>query len=253
MAALDPLGATTRGLGEVIARALHAGATSLVIGLGGSASTDGGAGALDALAGIDPPPGGVTLLTDVTASLLGPEGAAAVFGPQKGATPADIAVLEDRLTAWASHFAADPATPGAGAAGGTAYGLLAAWGAVIEPGSAAIAALTGLDDALRDAALLITGEGTFDDTSLRGKVVGHALELAQRDRTRVIVIAGRVETEPRLPDGSPVASISLTEMAGSTEAAVADPTHWLIRAGRAAALESGYLPDFGPKPARETP
>lgn len=233
---LDPLGATTRGLGEVIAAALGSGASALVIGLGGSASTDGGAGALEALVGMQPPPGGVRLLTDVTAPLLGPTGAAAVFGPQKGATPADILILEERLTDWAAGFVADPTTPGAGAAGGTAYGFLAAWDATIEPGSTAIATLTGLPEHLKTADVLITGEGSFDDTSYTGKVVGHALQLAQdAPVARTIAIAGRFTTEPHLPDGRPVASISLSLLAGSTEAALTDPTRWLISAGQQAA------------------
>uniref|UniRef100_UPI0037830070 glycerate kinase n=1 Tax=Pseudolysinimonas sp. TaxID=2680009 RepID=UPI0037830070 len=148
MQTLNALDATTRGLGEVIAAALDAGAVSLVIGLGSSASTDGGAGALHALGTRSAPPGGVTLLTDVTAPLLGPAGAAAVFGPQKGASPADVDVLEERMRAWAARYPdADPDTPGAGAAGGTAFGFLAAWGARIVPGAAAIADLTGLSAA----------------------------------------------------------------------------------------------------------
>lgn len=233
---LDPLGATTRGLGETIAAALDAGATALVIALGSSASTDGGSGALHALAGHRPPAGGVRLLTDVTAPLLGPAGAAAVFGPQKGATPDDVVALERRLTEWAAGFDTDPATPGGGAAGGTAYGFLAAWGATIDSGSAAIATLTGLDDELRDADILITGEGSFDSTSLTGKVVGHALALAQAASVaRMIVIAGRIATEPKMPGGRPAASVSLTELAGSTEAALDDPARWLIEAGKAAA------------------
>ena len=236
MSALDPLGATTRGLGEVIAAALRSGASGLVIGLGGSASTDGGAGALGALTGIEPPPLGVTLLTDVIAPLLGPTGAAAVFGPQKGATPADIAFLEGRLTDWAGGFDADPNTPGAGAAGGTAYGFLAAWNATIEPGSTAIATLTKLPEHLRTADVLITGEGSFDETSYTGKVVGHAMQLAQdAGVARTIAIAGRFTTEPHLLDGRLVASISISVLAGSPEAALADPTRWLISAGQQAA------------------
>lgn len=239
MRPLNALDATTRGLGEVIAVALDTGARALMIGLGGSASTDGGAGALEALSGRTPPPGGVTLLTDVTAPLLGPTGAAAVFGPQKGASPADVEVLERRMLEWAAGFPdTDPATPGAGAAGGTAFGFLAAWGARIQPGAAAIATLTNLPTHLETADVFITGEGSFDDTSYTGKVVGHALELAQgRNVARIIAIAGRFATEPHLPDGRPVASISLSLLAGSTEAALADPTRWLISAGQKAASQ----------------
>ena len=237
MERLDPLGATTRGLGEVIAAALDAGAPSLVIALGGSASTDGGAGALAALGARPAPPGGVTLLTDVTAPLLGAHGAAAVFGPQKGATPSDVAALELRLRDWAARFDTDPTTPGSGAAGGTAFGFVAAWNARIEPGAPAIARLTGLTRATGTADILITGEGAFDATSSTGKVTGHALRLAGENGTRVVVIAGRVATEPRLPDGRGAASISLVDLAGSPEAAMADPARWLTAAGARAATQ----------------
>lgn len=238
MPQLDALGATTRGLGELIATALDAGARDLVIGLGGSASTDGGAGALEALDGRRPP-GAVTLLTDVTAPLLGPAGAAAVFGPQKGATPADIDLLEDRMREWAVRFpAADPDAPGAGAAGGTAFGFLAAWGARIEPGAAAIADLTGLTSALGDADVLITGEGRFDATSLSGKVVGHALRAAEAATVaRVIAIAGQVAIAMPSLAGATTASLSLSDLAGSTEVALADPAAWLTRAGAEAAAQ----------------
>jgi glycerate kinase len=236
---LDPLGATTRGLGEVIAAALDAGARELVIALGGSASTDGGKGALDALDRSRPPSRGVRLLTDVTAPLLGPAGAAVVFGPQKGATPEQVAELEERMRRWAERWTADPATPGSGAAGGTAYGFLAAWGAQIESGSGAMARLTGLERALDGADAFLTGEGSFDATSLTGKVVGNALDLAERNGlvARTTVIAGRVATEPHAPSGAPVASLSLVDLAGSTDAALADPARWLTVAGARAAAQ----------------
>ena len=239
MAGLDPLDASTRGLGEVIAAALDDGARALVIGLGGSASTDGGAGALEALGGRPAPPGGVTLLTDVSAPLLGPTGAAAVFGPQKGATPADVEALEGRLRAWAARFpGADPTTPGAGAAGGTAFGFLAAWGARLEPGAAAIAQLTGLTAALSGTDLLVTGEGRFDATSLTGKVVGHAFRAARAAGvTRVVVIAGQVAIAPPSLETTATASLSLSTLAGSAEAALADPATWLRRAGAEAAAQ----------------
>ena len=272
MAALDPLGATTRGLGEVIAAALDAGATSLVIALGGSASTDGGAGALRALglelfdqtgsplpdgggalarlsrideSRLRPSPAGVRLLSDVTAPLLGPTGAAAVFGPQKGATPAEVALLDGALARFADVVArtprdahgADPAesAAGAGAAGGTGYGFLAVWGAEIDAGSAAIATLTGLDAAAASADVVLTGEGRFDATSLTGKVVGNALQLATRPDARRGVIAGSLASAP--PDG--VWSASLVDLAGSQDAAIDDPARWLYAAGIAAAHELG--------------
>lgn len=257
MGALDPLGATTRGLGEVIGRALDGGATSLVIGLGGSASTDGGAGALAALglalldgagaaipdgggaladlARVDraplraAPPGGVRLLSDVTAPLLGPLGAAAVFGPQKGATPDDVAALDAALARFAELLGGDPELPGAGAAGGTGFGFAAAWGAELEPGSAAIADLTGLPAAVAGADVLLTGEGRFDATSLAGKVVGHALGMVAGTTTRAGVIAGRVDADPGCW------SAALVELAGSPDDALRDPARWLEAAGAAAA------------------
>ena len=213
----DPLGATTRGLGEVIAAALDDGATALVIALGGSASTDGGAGALTALglhlldgddrplghgggelarlSRIDrstlrrAPAGGIRLLSDVTAPLLGPTGAASVFGPQKGADADDVRTLENALAQYAGLLRGDPAVAGAGAAGGTGYGFVAAWGAAIESGARAIAQLTGLTAEAASADAVITGEGRFDATSATGKVVGDVLSLAGG---RTMIIAGQL-------------------------------------------------------------
>jgi glycerate kinase len=256
MSAPDPLGASTRGLGEVIGAALDAGAASLVIGLGGSASTDGGAGALAALgmrlldsddrplgdgggelarlARVDrsalrpAPPGGVRLLSDVTAPLLGPQGAAAVFGPQKGASPDDVRTLEESLATFAGLLGDGAAVPGAGAAGGAGYGFLAAWGARIEAGSAAIATLTGLVAEAASADLVITGEGRFDATSMTGKVVGGVLGLAGQ---RTVIVAGQLAAEP--PSG--VRGWGLTDLAGSVDAALDDPARWLREAGAEAA------------------
>jgi glycerate 2-kinase len=240
MAAPDPLGATTRGLGDVIAAALDFGAQTLVIALGGSASTDGGVGALEALGlriadgSVDrrslraAPPGGVTLLTDVSAPLLGPHGTAAVFGPQKGATADDVRELETRLSVVAGVFGGDPAHPGAGAAGGTAYGLAAVWGATITSGADFVAELTGLDAALADADVALTGEGRFDAQSVGGKVVGRVLSTATG---RTVVIAGALER------AAPDLAYSLTDLAGSQESALAHPENWIEFAAAAAARE----------------
>ena len=228
----DPLAATTRGLGEVIAAALDAGAQRLVVALGGSASTDGGRGALEALGWPHSlraaPPGGVVLLTDVTAPLLGPTGSAAVFAPQKGADADQVAVLEARLAAFAALLGGDPSAPGAGAAGGTAYGLSAVWGATITSGADYIADLTGVHD--RPADVLITGEGRFDAQSHGGKVVG---QLLARAPGRTVVIAGELAAAP------PDLGYSLTELAGSTEEAMADPERWLFVAAADAAQRFG--------------
>jgi glycerate kinase len=262
MAALDPLGATTRGLGELIGAALDAGATSITIGLGGSASTDAGAGALAALGlgvldgtGValpdgggallrldrldrtrlrGAPPRGVRLLTDVTAPLLGPTGAAAVFGPQKGAGPTQIAQLEEALDRFASLLGGDPAAPGSGAAGGTGYGFAAAWGGVLVPGAPVIAELSGLTDLAPRADVVISGEGRFDATSTGGKVVGEVLGLVP-PTARAIVIAGTLGAEPVLPGGRRVTAIALDVLAASGEAARADALRWLEVAGALAA------------------
>jgi glycerate kinase len=266
MNALDPLGSTTRGLGEVVRAALDAGATSLVIGLGGSASTDGGSGALAALglrlsddAGLPlpeggaalarlssvdrgellpAPPGGVLLLSDVTAPLLGQTGAAAVFGPQKGAGPDDVALLDAALAVLAEHLGGDPTLPGTGAAGGTGYGFHAAWGARLESGADYLARLGGLDAAIDGADVLLLGEGRFDSQSLGGKIVGQLLQSAEAHGVRAGVIAGQVTTEASI-GGEPVWTCALVDIAGSVEAAIAEPAHWLREAGAAAARHFG--------------
>lgn len=253
----DPLGATTRGLGEVIKHAVVCGIDSLVVGLGGSASTDGGAGALCALGMelsdvrgvilddgggalstlasistsrfIAPPPGGVTLLADVTAPLLGDGGAAAIFGPQKGADAETIHVLEAGLTRWASLLGGDPDAPGSGAAGGTAFGFAAAWEASIESGARMLHQLTGLTDALQNADIVLTGEGRFDATSTTGKAVGELLTLAAEHGVRAGVIAGQVAAS------TDVWTCSLSDLAASADAAMNDPVSYLERAGVEAA------------------
>ena len=259
MTRLDPLGATTRGVGEVIRSAMRSGATRFVVGLGGSASTDGGAGALAAL-GLELideqgdlvadggrelrrvvgmrrdallAPEELTLLTDVTAPLLGPTGAAAVFGPQKGASPGQVLELEAALAHFARLLGGDPSAPGTGAAGGTAYGLATVLGATIVPGADRLAELSGLSAAMAEADLLLTGEGAFDEQSLAGKVVGQQLVAAAEAGVAVGVIAGRVHPVPG------VWSASLTDLAGSGDAAMADPLRWIRIAGAAAAHELG--------------
>ena len=255
MDTLDPVNATTRGVGELIRIALNAGASSITVALGGSATTDGGTGALAALglglfddAGlplpdgggalrrlawidahdlVSPPPGGVRLLTDVTNPLLGPSGAAAVFGPQKGATPQQVDELEEGVERLAEVLGSDPAVKGMGAAGGTSYGLAGLWGATVVPGAVEVARLCGLPEALESADLVITAEGRFDSTSMGGKVVGHILDAAM---ARTIIIAGSFATD------CPTSHIALESLAGTSEAAQSDAEHWLSVAGARAAL-----------------
>lgn len=257
MAAPDATGATTRGLGEVIRAALGSGATTLIIGLGGSASTDAAAGALTALglrlvdargepiadgggglatvAALDrsalAAPERVILLTDVDAPLLGERGAAAVFGPQKGVTADEVAVLDAALARFAELFGGDPTAAGAGAAGGAGWGFATAWGATIVSGADYVAELGGMAEALVTAHVLLTGEGRFDAQSLGGKVVGQLIGAAARAGVAVGVIAGQVGVD------SEIWTASLTELAGSTAAAMGDPARWLFLAGARAARE----------------
>ena len=224
---LDPLGSSTYGLGVVVGAALDIGATRIVLGLGGSASTDGGAGMLQALGarllddhGRDLPPGGGSLsrlaqvdlsplrrrlgtvelvaAIDVDNPLLGPRGAAEVFGPQKGASADDVADLEHGLARWAVFVAAATGrdlawSPGAGAAGGTGFAALAAMGAVARPGIDLVLELTRFDQAVREAVLVVTGEGSLDEQSLAGKApvgVARAARLAHPS-VPVVAVAGR--------------------------------------------------------------
>jgi len=255
---LRPMSAHSYGVGELIADALNAGASRILIALGGSACTDGGTGALSALGarfldaggevlplgggalrrlarvdltGLRPPPQfGVSCLTDVRAPLLGPGGAAAVFGPQKGASPAEVAALDAGLARLAGLLGGNPAQPGAGAAGGCGYGFAAAWGAQLRPGAVEVAVIAGLPGALDGADLLITGEGQYDASSENGKVVGAARAMAAAapsGAVPVAVVAGRVAVSP--PDG--VRAVELAALAEGTEAALAEPARWLAEAG----------------------
>jgi glycerate 2-kinase len=185
---LDPLRASSRGLGELIVAAQDAGASGLVVGLGDSATVDGGAGLREA---VDALPAGTLVACDVGNPLLGRRGAAHAFGPQKGASPAQVEELERRL-------AADPALapyvdlPGAGAAGGLGAAL-ASLGAELVPGAQLVADAVGLPGRLHGASLVVTGEGTVDEASREGKVTGQVASLAARAGVRCVVFGGRVE------------------------------------------------------------
>ena len=170
----------------------------------------------------------MTCLADVTAPLLGPHGAAAVFGPQKGADTAQIAALEAGLARLAEVLGGDPAAPGAGAAGGTGYGLAAAWRAAVTPGAAELSRLAGLDRALAAADLVITGEGRFDPTSLTGKTTGTVLAAAAAAGVPVALVAGQVSGG--LPEGT--GAVTLAGLAGGAAPALASPRRWLRQAGR---------------------
>jgi len=128
----------------------------------------------------------------------------------------------------------DTELPGAGAAGGTGFGFSAVWGATLESGADYLAVLSGLGAAVDGADVLILGEGRFDTQSLGGKVVGQLLQRAEERAVRPGVIAGQVTTTAAV-NGEPVWTVSLVELAGSVEAAIAEPVPWLRKAGAAAA------------------
>ncbi|MBA2327633.1 MAG: glycerate kinase [Actinobacteria bacterium] len=194
----DPLRASTRGTGELIATAARGGARRIIVGVGGSATTDGGLGAVDALGwslgGLR-----VTIACDVATRFLD---AATVYAPQKGATEAQVSLLTRRLRRLAEEYERRTGVDvteldGGGAAGGLAGGL-AAIGATLEPGFEVVAQAAGLEDALEDVDLVVTGEGKVDRTSFEGKVVGGVLEWAAEEGiAHRAVIAGQVTDDAR--------------------------------------------------------
>ena len=172
----DAWAATTRGTGELIVAAAQAGAEHVLVTVGGSATSDGGAGALEALeeAGVSPE---LEVLCDVRTPF---EEAPSVFGPQKGADPPTVERLEQRLHELATRFRRDPrGEPMTGAAGGLSGGLWAAHGARLVPGAAYVLDAIGFDALMRDSAFVVTGEGRLDSQTLAGKIVG---EVATRCR-----------------------------------------------------------------------
>jgi glycerate kinase len=208
----DPLVASTRGTGELIAAAVRQGARRILVGVGGSATTDGGLAAVQelgwSLAGVD-----VVVACDVATPFLD---AAAVYGPQKGASPAQVKLLNGRLERVAQQYEARTGVDvrtlvGAGAAGGLAGGL-AAIGARLALGFDVVADAAGLEDALEDAALVVTGEGRLDATSLAGKVVGGVLEwAADLGVPSRAVIAGQIADAVRAEVPVDVTLLALTE------------------------------------------
>ena len=219
---LDPLGATTRGTGELISAALDGGVRDITLGIGGSATNDGGAGILRALgadvadgatapasvdlAGLDPrlAETSIRIACDVTNPLLGPRGAAATYGPQKGASPADVAELDRRLGRYADALEAasgrvERETPGAGAAGGTGFGLLclADRFALLDlvPGIEVVMAAADFDGKLGRADVVITGEGRIDAQTAFGKTALGVARRAAAAGVACIAVGGGVEPE----------------------------------------------------------
>ncbi|MBB4794649.1 glycerate kinase [Streptomyces nodosus] len=225
---LAPLTASTHGSGELLRAALDAGARTIVFGVGGSATTDGGAGMLSALGarfldaeGEPVPPGGgglaglaradlsgldprlasvdLVLASDVDNPLTGPKGAPAVYGPQKGASPDDVAALDAALVHYAevleeavgSRAAEYAGAPGAGAAGGIGYGALLL-GARFRPGIEVMLDVLGFAPALERASLVITGEGSLDEQTLHGKAPAGVAAAARAAGKEVVAVCGRL-------------------------------------------------------------
>ncbi len=206
----DILRASTFGTGEMIRHAiLHGGAKRIVIGIGGSATNDGGAGMAEALGvrflaettdlsgRIPLPP--ITVACDVENPLLGPNGATRVFGPQKGADGNSIPILEGRLAALVRACCGDENAmkPGAGAAGGLGFGLLQFANAELVAGFDLLASLTGLEEEITAADLVVTGEGSLDDQSLSGKGPVALARLARKHGKPVIAFCGRADVSIR--------------------------------------------------------
>jgi glycerate kinase len=226
---LAPMTATSFGAGELVRAALDAGCRTIVLGVGGSASTDGGVGMLRALGAtitgdnvdlstmderlVDAE---IVLACDVDNPLLGPNGAAATFGPQKGASPAQVEELDERLARWATMLGAATGrdladAPGAGAAGGIGYSALAGLGATRRPGIELLLELVGFDEQLTGAQLVITGEGSLDEQTLHGKAPAGVA--ARAAGVPVLAVAGRcLLTTERLNEAGIAAAYPLSDL-----------------------------------------
>ncbi|WP_421108758.1 glycerate kinase [Streptomyces sp. NEAU-S77] len=273
-----PLTATTYGSGELLRAALDAGARTIVFGVGGSATTDGGAGMLSALGarflrgdGTPVAPGGgplgelatadlsgldprlaateVVLASDVDNPLTGPKGAAAVYGPQKGASEADVAALDAALATYVrvleravgSRAAEYAAAPGAGAAGGIGFGALLGLGAAFRPGIDVMLDVLGFAAALEGADLVITGEGSLDEQTLHGKAPAGVAAAARARGIDVVAVCGRLALSPAALGGAGIRrAYALTDLEQ-------DPARCIAQAGllleqTAARLAADFLP-----------
>ena len=257
--------ATTRGTGDLVRAALDAGVERITIGLGGSATTDGGSGLLTALGlrlsgrgGTELPPGGgaladldaidtsgldprlgdvqIVVASDVTNPLCGPRGAAATYGPQKGADPTAVEELDVALAAWGrgieratGRLVAD--IPGAGAAGGTTAGLLGFTRAAVRPGVEVVGELVGLAAALETADLVITGEGRADEQTLHGKAAMGVATLARPRGTPVVLLCGALGPGAEALDAATAVEVVQPIIDRPTDLAVAmADTERLLRA-----------------------
>lgn len=273
----DVNGRSSEGLGDCLLAELERGTPRIVVGLGGTSTIDGGAGMLSVLGVrfldrqgrlLRPCPQALwelhrvdgsrldtrlraldlTVFVDVDAPLLGPMGAAALFGPQKGLRPPDLGRYEQMLSVLANgyralHPHARPDAPGAGAAGGLGLAFLCL-GARLSSGAHAIAGLTGLKAALTQCDWVLTGEGRSDRQTRQGKVPWVVAELARAAGKPVTLVAGEVLDAPASGIDTAFSDwISLADLAGGVDAAKADTRHWLAQAARVlAARRSGHGP-----------
>ena len=268
----EPLAASSFGAGQALAAALEAGARQIIFGVGGSASTDGGAGLLQALgarvldtrgeplargggalrdvaeldlAGLHPAlrPGTVVLATDVANPLTGPDGAAEVYGPQKGATPAQVSELASGLRRWAAVVAEATGSdwsqaPGAGAAGGVGFAALAVLDAEPRPGIGVVLDLVGFDAVLDGTALVITGEGSLDIQTLAGKAPMGVAQAAARRGIPVVAVAGRSTlTVAELARAGITTAYTLSDLEPDPVRSSAEAAALLRRVGRAVARD----------------
>ncbi|MEU2083780.1 glycerate kinase [Streptomyces albus] len=249
-----PLTATTYGVGELLLAALDAGAHTVILGVGGSATTDGGAGMLDALGarlldrdGDTVPWGGgglrelvtadlsglderlgkteFVLASDVDNRLTGPKGAAAVYGPQKGASDADVTLLDDALTHLAEVLGAQEAaaSPGAGAAGGIGFAALVGLRARFRPGIEIMMEELGVEAAIGRASLVITGEGSLDEQTLHGKAPAGVAAAARRAGKPVVAVCGRLAIDAaRLKAAGIERAYALTDIESDVERCIAE-------------------------------
>ena len=267
--------ASTRGTGDLLRAALDAGVSRITVGLGGSATNDGGSGLLRALggrfldadggelaegggalgnldridaSGLDPRLAGVELVvaSDVTNTLVGSGGASAVYGPQKGADPDTVRELDAALVRYGR--AIERATgrlvaglPGAGAAGGTTAALLGFTGAILRPGVEVVAELIGLADALEFASLVITGEGRADEQTLRGKTAMGVASLARPRRTPVVLLCGALGPGAEALDAAPALTVvqPIVDRPLSLDEAMAETERLLKRAATRMARSIG--------------
>ena len=257
---LAGLQASTWGLGLAVRAALDLGVHRIHIAIGGSASTDGGLGLLAALGAVATDSAGqavtnnaagllkvaaldlshldprlhdveIVAVTDVINPLTGTQGAAQVYGPQKGLTPEQILAVDVAMQTWAELLRIDPNAPGTGAAGGVGAGILGGLGGLLTPGAPFVLDAIGFDVALMGVELVVTGEGSWDEQSLHGKAPAEVLRRAHEKGVPAAIVAGRVASRDGLAEFGVRSVTALVELAGSPEVAMRDAERLLETAG----------------------